>query len=349
MRGCEKPTLQTAYCFIIGFRHYSCLTGAMRMKTITYSLSVLTICLVGAGPLFAQKENKKKDPIEVRINLAVRNADGANVSGLRKEDIKIFESGDAQTISDLAEKDPKINLAIVADNTGSMRSSLPFISSIARQLIDGLAEKDEALIVRFVSSDNIALLSDWSSDKRALQASLSQMYIEGGQSAVLDALYSTANHMIKRAQENRSQRFAMVLISDCEDRASGHSQQELFDKLRESGIQVFVIGLTAELSKEPGFVSASPFTRAEYFANRVVLGTGGAAYLLSNNKKDTRNIDELIRPLLEEIRSQYVISYTSTNTGQNDKPRKLRVEIAPGKKGEVRTGFIRDGFVVPKE
>jgi hypothetical protein len=152
-----------------------------------------------------------------------------------------------------------------------------------------------------------------------------------------------------RGKEPGADRLALLLISDCEDRASRYTQKELFEKLAGTGIQIFVVALTEDLGKDPGFTSASPKNRSETFAAELALRTGGAVFTPALKKLNKEAIDEILKPVIEEMRTPYVIGYTSTNKNRDDRKRKLRVEIAAGEKGEVRTGFVRESFVIPKD
>lgn len=319
----------------------------MRLTKFFYVVSIL--CLAAAGSVYAQKDDKKKEPIEVRLNLSVRNAAAVSLTDVKKEDIKIFEDGAEQKITEFSKKDSKLNLGVVVDNTGSLRSRFPLVVNIAKQVLSSLGETDEAFLARFVDTNGVRLLQDWSSDKAMLERGAGQMYVEGGQSAIIDGLDFAAELMLKRAKDNSTGHYALVLISDCEDRASIRTESQLFAKLEGSGIQVFVIAFTGELGRDAGFISAPPKDRAERLANRLAFKTGGAAYFPTEKKTNKEAIEEMLKPLISELRSQYVIGYTSPNTKRNNKTRKLRIEIAPGEKGEVRTAFMRESFVVPLE
>jgi VWFA-related protein len=317
------------------------------MKGSTLFLVLSATILAAAATVFSQKD--QNDVLDIRLNLNIGYPSGGDLTELKKEDVKLFENETEQKITEFSNVGGRLHLGIVVDNTGSMRSSLGFISSISQRLIEALDADDEAFIARFVSSDNVRLLHDWSADRQSLSKSLSLMEAEGGQSAVIDGLYLAADKMAQRRKEDNTGRFAVVLISDCEDRNSRYSQLALYNLAREYGIQIFALSLLDNLSKESGFISKSPKLRAETFANRIVLGTGGAAYFPSGRKTAGKDIDEMLLPLFSEIRSQYIIGYRSTNGKRNNKERKLRVEIALGEKGSTRTGSVRETFLVPSD
>lgn len=261
---------------------------------------------------------------------------------LKKEDIKIFENGNEQSITYFKKRDTKLNVGFVLDNTGSLRTRLPQVIDTAKGIVALLGEKDEAFFVRFVSSDKIGLLHDWSSDKASLGRSLDQMYTEGGMSAVYDALGSSADHILKRAKDS-AENFALILISDCEDRDSKLRENELVEALAKIGIPVFVLALTEDMAKEAGFTSPSPKRKAEDFAKRLAGETGGNVYFPKGKKTD-----EMLKTLVAEMRSQYIIGYTSKEKKPADKPRKIKVEIIGGGKGDKREGSVRETSFVPK-
>ncbi|HVE58937.1 MAG TPA: VWA domain-containing protein [Pyrinomonadaceae bacterium] len=317
------------------------------MKLLQTIFALCLICAIGSSA-FSQEKSKEKDrkteqkPIEVKTNLLVLDANNKYVDGIKQEDLKIFEDGVEQKITSLTKKEPNLNMGLVIDNTGSMRLQLNGINDISQILVNNLQGKDEALLIRFVSSDNIMVMQSWTSDKASLNKAIGQMYIQGGASAVIDALYLAAEEIIKRKKENNLTESSIVLISDCEDRDSFYTKKKLFEKLEGSGIQVFVIALTQGL--ETGVREKS-----ESFANEIALKTGGTVHFPTSKENYKKPLLENLKPLIYELRAQYLIGYTSTNPNRNNKERKMTVQIADSEKGEKRQGFVRESFVVPKE
>jgi len=76
--------------------------------------------------------------------------------------------------------------------------------------------------VRFVTSDEIKIMHDFTSDKAAVSSALFDMFIEGGQTAVIDAVYLAGEHVWKKSRpdEGVGRRRALVLVTDGEDRSS---------------------------------------------------------------------------------------------------------------------------------
>ena len=80
-------------------------------------------------------------------------------------------------------------------------------------------------------------------------AALRTFYVEGGQSAVIDALYIGASAFAEFKKTSRDRRKVIVIITDGEDRNSYYKQEALIKKLHQSEVQIFAIGLVTELHR----------------------------------------------------------------------------------------------------
>jgi hypothetical protein len=115
-------------------------------------------------------------------------------------------------------------------------------------------------------------------------------------------------------------------------------------------MQIFVIAMTADLRGNTNLKREKKYTKetSEDFARLFALETGGSAHILDGKYSDD-DLTRVTKLVADELRSQYIIGYTSTNKNRDGLARKLRVWIADGDKGESRQGFARESFVVPKE
>lgn len=295
----------------------------------------------------SSRENNYESPLEVRANVLVLDAEGEYVDDLKPEDIKVFEDGVEQKISYLAKKEPVLNLGFLIDNTGSMRFQFEKIMETAIRIVDGLGERDEAFIVRFVDTEKTKILADWTSSKSLLKREINGMYIEGGMSAVVDAINLGWMKLAQRENENKTQKYALVLISDCEDRESASDISQILSKLKNSDIQIHVVALTGELDGDSGKKKKknNPRAKAEAFAADLALQTGGRVFFPASQSKPT--VEDIVSSLTNEFRSQYVVRYISTNQDRQKSERKLTVQVTDGKDGEKRRGTIRENLVLP--
>jgi Ca-activated chloride channel homolog len=301
-------------------------------------VAVFVLLLFIAMPTFSQKKNEASAPLEVRVNLFALNSVNQSAEDVKAEDLKIFEDGVEQKITYFAKKEPVLNVVILADNTGSMRTQLNKVILIGKTVIDNLRPKDEALVVRFVSGDKIEKLQEWTSNRNSLILAMENMYPEGGQSAITDALYLAAEESVKREKANGQNRYAVILISDGEDRENYYKPRDILAQLKGTDVQLFPFALMGELPAEKRL-------KAKNYLNELTQETGGRAFLFEKNVSG-QILVEALKALMIELRSQYVIGYTSTNLKRDGKTRKLTVDLANDAKGGKRLGLVRDDFTV---
>jgi Ca-activated chloride channel family protein len=262
------------------------------------------------------------------------------VSGVKPEDLKIFEDGVEQKITYLAEKKPILNLGILVDNTGSMRYSLDEIIWASSFVATNLRETDEAFAVRFVDGSKIEILEDWTNNKKSLIETFNMMYIEGGKSAVLDAIYLSAEKLLERAKEDKTKRYALLLISDVEEIDSYYKFDQSIKFFQDTDSQLFILSYAEQAPRKKKI--------AKKLSHLLSLETGGTIQTLSE-KHDREELKTLLGKIIVELRSNYVIGYTPTNQKRDGLARKLTVQIADDANGEKRSGLIREEYIVPKK
>lgn len=295
-----------------------------------------------AGFVFSQKKSPKEKiekKVEVKANLMVLNADNQLVGDIKAENVKIFEDGVEQKITYFAEKKNILNLGIVVDNSGSMRYSLDEIIWAGSYVAANLRENDEAFAIRFVDSDKIEILQDWTSNKSLFIEPFNNMYIEGGQSAVLDAIYLAAEKILERAKNDKTKRYAILMISDMEERDSFYNFNETVKLFKDTDSQLFILSYAEFAPRKRKF--------AKSLSHSLSLETGGTIYTLSK-KHDREELKNALGKIIVELRSNYVIGYTPTNQKKDGLPRKLTVQVADDTSGNKRKSLIREEFVVPK-
>lgn len=280
------------------------------------------------------------------VNLNVRVVDRNNrpISGLREADFKIFEDGAPQEIGFFSVSEIPTNYGIVIDNSGSLRSQLEKVIDAGKILVNTNRPADETLIIRFVSRDKITIEQPFTSNKTDLNDSLDNLFIEGGQTAFIDAVYLAAEKVSEykadRGKEDRKRR-ALIVISDGEDRDSYYSEAQLFEMLRETDVQIFAIGFVNDLSKDGGFISKSPQAKAKALLQRMADETGGRAYFPNS----TAELAGIAKEISSELRMQYSIGYIPSNDRRDGTYRNIKVVISDGPNKEKRIPITKAGRV----
>ena len=168
-----------------------------------------------------------------------------------------------------------VSYGLVIDNSGSVRTLLDKIISLTTEIVAANGPEDEAFLVTFVDTPKIVLRQEFTYQKAELNDSVQNMFIEGGQTAILDAVRISAEYLVKNASTDGPRLRALIVVTDGEDRESGSKIDDVVKTLKEQNIRVFVIAVSEgkivaklidRLTKETGGMKFSPKTRPELSA-----------------------------------------------------------------------------------
>lgn len=295
------------------------------------------------------------EPIRIEtelVNLQVRVIDqyGRPLNDVRQEDFRIYENGAPQTIQFFSRENVPVSYGLLIDNSGSLRSQLESVREASKTIVNSNKPGDETFLIRFIDSDKIDLVQDFTSNSTELLEALDEkLYIDGGQTAVIDAVYLGAEYAAKRRSGNRDdvRRRAIILVTDGEERGSSYSQEQLFARLREEGVQIFVIGFVGELDKEKAgiFRRNSEQSKATDLINRLARETGGRAFF----PKSLTEMPQIAEDITRDLRTQYVIGYQPTNTARDGSYRAIRVAVNDDSKRNKRIALTRAGYTQPTQ
>lgn len=278
------------------------------------------------------------------VNLDVRVVDRNNrpVNTLAEKDFKIYEDGVVQQIDFFSKSEVPTNYGLVIDNSGSLRQQLDKVIEAGKVFVNSNRPDDETMIIRFVGRDKIEIEQPFTPNKIDLNDALDNLFIEGGQTAVRDAVYLAVENIDEyergKAFEDKKRR-ALILVTDGEDRNSYYNEKQLYELLRESEVQIYVIGFVDDLSKEGGFISKSPQGKAKEFLEKLASETGGKAYF----PKTAAELPNLAREISSELRTQYSIGYIPSNERKDGTYRSIKVAVADGPNAQKRIAVTRAG------
>ncbi len=278
----------------------------------------------------------------VNLNVRVVDRNNRSIGNLRQEDFKIYEDNVAQSVEFFSKSEVPTNYSLVIDNSGSLRPQLEKVIEASKIIIGTNRPDDETSIIRFVSSENIEILQNFTPDKNLLNEALDNLFIEGGQTAIIDAVYLAAESITnyeKQRDPNDRKRRALILVSDGEDRDSFYKEQQLFNFLKETDVQIYAIGFVGDLDKEGGFISKSPQGKAKAFLERLAEVTGGKVYF----PNDTSELNGIAANIATELRTQYSIGYIPTNDKKDGSFRNIKVAVADGPNKQKRIAVTRTG------
>jgi Ca-activated chloride channel family protein len=315
----------------------------IELKRHLISVSLLIVVFFGifVSPISTRsrgsstRQESDADQTETRLNVMVLDSDNRVVEGLQATDFQVFEDGVAQPITRFSRERAPVRYVLAIDSSGSVRNRLTSIVNAARSIIADNGERDETCIIRFVDSEKIQLKQDFTTSKRRLGIAIDDIYVEGGMTALFDAVDYSLNHLAKAKNVDgaRNTRFAIVLITDGEDRSSYITEQKLFDQIGRSEVSIFSIGLTGELSGRPR-------SKAKDFLAKLARESGGFTFF-ANNEAEIATAAHAISSIL---RSQYLLAYAPSESAASKPYRKVEVRVSNSLDGRKLTAITRPGY-----
>ena len=284
----------------------------------------------------------------------VKDKQGTLVPHLNKDDCTVFEDKVPQKLKTfVAETHLPLTLGIALDTSGSQERVLQLEQDVGGQFLQRVLEKqDEAFVLSF--DVNVDLLQDYTNSARLLTRALDKAQINtaGGNGAagipgagggtvptigdpkgtlLYDAVYLASNE--KMTQETG--RKAMILLTDGEDEGSVHKIQAAIAAAQRSNVIVYAI-----LIADRGMFGSNygAFGYSGYSAmKKLTEETGGRVIDVGNNGK---KLQDAFQQIEDELRTQYVATYTSSNIKLDGTFRHVSVECkGDGLKVQVRKGY----------
>lgn len=282
----------------------------------------------------------------VTLNVRVIDRNNRPINNVRQNDFHVFEDGVPQPIESFTREEVPISYGMAIDTSGSLRSQLQGVIDAGKSIINSNKAGDETFLVRFISSDKIETVQDFTASQDLLIDGLDSLYVEGGQTAIIDAVYLTAEHVAeyKKGNDSDRRRRALIVITDGEDRSSFYSQEKLFTRLREEDVQIYVIGFVRELDKEGGLIRKSPRDKAVNLINKLATETGGRAFFPESLSELPQIANEIVR----DLRTQYVLSYNPTNKLRDGSFRSIKVAVDDASSRDKHIALTRNGRIAPK-
>ncbi len=292
-----------------------------------------------ASPVVEDDGELKIDVQLVNLNVRVVDRNNRPIGTLKQDDFKIYEDNVIQPIEFFTKAEVPTNYSLVVDNSGSLRLQLDKVIEASKIIVATNRPDDETSVIRFVSSDKIEILQDFTSNKTEINDALEDFHVDGGKTAIIDAVYLAAERVTEyeKTRGDDRKRRALILVTDGEDRDSFYNEKQLLDSLKETDVQIFIIGFVNDLDKEGGFISKSDRSKAMDFLNRLATETGGKAYF----PNDISELNGIAQNITSELRTQYLISYAPTNDKQDGSLRNIKVSVVEGADKQRRIALTR--------
>ncbi len=288
------------------------------------------LAVVGLVLLSSRSEVQK--PIRVNVNLVnvaftARNAQGALIDNLTKDDVDLFEDAVPQKIEFFAKStDLPLTLALVMDVSGSQEHfEKKHEKDLEIFLKEVLGPKDRTFMVCF--GNHLRLVSDYTNSADQVLAGFHAFqkgkwhFPEIGPKEERDlgtAFYDSIYYSVTEKLSDAGGRQAILIFSDGEDNSSAHNMMTAIETAQGANVLVYAIRYT-EMNKHGELTARNKYGIS--VMERMAKETGGAHI-------DARNTDPhtYFREIAEELRTSYELAYYPSNRAKDDTFRKIVIK-----------------------
>jgi Ca-activated chloride channel homolog len=288
------------------------------------------------APELAQSPSKpiQLDVSLVLINMTVTDPYDRLVTGLEKENFRVFEDGREQEVATFSSEDIPISIGVIFDMSGNMADKIGRARQAAVQFLKTANPRDEFFMVSF--NDRAELTGGFTSSVDELQNRMMSTAAKG-QTALLDAIYLGLSQMRSASHGKR----ALLVISDGGDNHSRYNERDIRNFLKEADCQLYVMGVFD--------INDMQRTDEEHYGptllSELAEMTGGRLFAVAN----LNDLPDIAAKIGMELRNQYVLGYKPSDARRNGTWRKVKVKLVPPKGLPPLSVYARTGYRAPAD
>jgi Ca-activated chloride channel family protein len=255
------------------------------------------------------------------------------VTGLDKENFKIFEDKAEQRVTQFSSEDAPLSIGVLFDVSGSMGKKLDKARQAVTQFFKTANPQDEFFLVSF--NERAELTSAFTNSVEDLQSRM-MLTAPKGRTALLDAIYLGLSQM--RGAHNAKR--ALLILSDGGDNHSRYNESDIKRLVKEADTQLYAIGIFDPL----GYRNRSPEELSgPSLLSEVTEMTGGRVFAVE--KLD--ELPDIASKIGMELRNQYVLGYRPSNKVHDARWRKLKIKLRAPKGLPPLSVFSKTGYYAP--
>ena len=280
-----------------------------------------------AAPGDFPRSDLRVDTTEVLVPVAVNDTLNRPVSGLEKENFRVFDDKVEQAITSFSMEDEPVAVGLVFDTSGSMSGSEREERAAAHEFFKTANPEDEFALVEFDSAPRLVVPVTPDPAKVTYQLLFAHAK---GSTALLDAVF-LGLHEIKKSNKKRK---ALVVITDGGENNSRYTPTEIKNVVRESDVLIYSIGIFTDTYN----------TDAGGVLNNISEQTGGRMF-----KTQGMRLSDIARKISIDLRNRYLLGYVPSNVERNGRYHLIEVKIVPPKGLPPVKAHWRTGYYAPTE
>jgi VWFA-related protein len=331
----------------------------MRILLTTYLASITAAAMLATAQQQPTPAQEPQEPVIridvdlVNILFNVKTKKGELIPNLEKNNFTLKEDGKEQKIEHFSrETDLPITLGLLIDISLSQERLVDIEREAASQFFSAVIRpKDQAFLISF--GKDTQLLQDFTNSPRRLIAGLKDLKADVepariGRSPIpvntgpipdygrpkgtllYDAIYLASTEKLK----GEVGRKALILITDGEDMGSTYTLKNAIEYAQKSDAIVFSIYYVDREFYSGGGIALGGGN--EGALKKISDETGGHVYTVSRKHP----LSEVFKEIQEELRNQYSIGYTPTNTAREGGFRRVEIKTDnPEYHAQARAGY----------
>jgi VWFA-related protein len=289
----------------------------------------------------------------VVLDVLATDEDGNVLGNLKKENFRILDNGKPQIITHFAPTDDPITVVILMEYNGLAYDYFAYKAAYwGSGFLSHLNGKDWVALITYDMRPTIRV--DFTRSKTEVQDALSTLSYPGlGEANLFDAVLDTIEKL-DHVQGKKS----ILLITTGVDTFSKASLEETIDRLKQSDVTVFCVGVAEseyQMAETRSGVSAIRYLQSKNQLQTFANLTGGIAYF----PRFEGEIPAIFRSVVGFLRNEYDLGFSPAKQSLDGGYHKLRVEIVArdgrplrvvNKKGKSRKviAYARQGYVAKK-
>ena len=271
----------------------------------------------------------------VALNVTVTDPSNRYLTDLTADEFLVYEDSVKQSIAYFSRTNLSLSVALLLDSSASMDDKMRTTQEAASGFVQSLRPEDQAEVIDFDS--RVTVLAPFTSSKPDLEKAIASV-VPGGSTSLYTAVYIALRELKKTESRGTDdlRRRAVVVLSDGEDTSSLVAYDEVLEAAKRSETAIYAIGIRSKDANAFG----KGYGQADYALRQLTTQTGGRVFFPSS-------VDELktIYALIaQELSSQYLVGYTSTNPKRDGAWRRLNIRATrPGATARTRMGYYAPG------
>lgn len=346
-----------------------------RVTTIRALVLSLSLAVLAGAPAAARQQSQfppppppPPDPVEepppaqqndepvqlgtelVNVPFNVTDKKNRHITDIKQDEVQVFEDDKQQPIFSFERQlETPLTIALLVDISGSQELTIGVERAAAARFFQKVLRPDRDLASVVTFAKEVTLEQNLTPNLTGLYAALDRARVTpssalgrggtaptnpyAGGTSLYDAIYLASDDILRREAGRR----VVILLTDGEDTTSFYNKEAAIERAWRSETIIYAIGIG-----DPSVQSVNTGV-----LDKLTKETGGRTF----EPRSTEDLDRAFDEIENDLRQQYIVSYSPTNTAHDGTFRKIEVRISTDQRKDAKDYRVRyrRGYYAPKE